>query len=157
MQCGRRNRKWLLRNVSKTDLWARLLSSCHRRLTEDGLQTERPRAAGKQHLYAALEAPSVGSTHVRQEGSGWLTDGDDHSQNSHCQVLAQEEMLASSWRGRTRERRVRKDGVAREVKSEKAYGMKKKIIIIMWEIEWKIKQGRQDGRAGGGGGGGGGR
>lgn len=32
----------------------------------------------------------------RQEDCGGLTNGDDHSQHGHRQILAQEEMLASS-------------------------------------------------------------
>lgn len=39
----------------------------------------------------------------RQWSFGWLTNWDDHSQNSYCQVLAQKEILASSCRDRLNE------------------------------------------------------
>lgn len=150
MQCGRRNRKWLLRNVSETDLWARLLSSCHSRLTVSGLQTDRPRAAGKQQLYAALEASSVDAhTQTRrlrvtyrwgwplpkQPLSGSRPGGNARFQLKRERWNKGDKSEKTAWRERLR---------VREVWDEKNE--------IMWEIEWKIKQGRQDGGVGGGGG-----
>ncbi len=127
------HKKWLQRNISEEDLRARLLSSCHSRVSVNGLQTEWPWAAGRQQLYAALQVFSADAqTHTDRNSAGWLTDGDDHSQNSHCQVLAQEEMLASSWRERWNGRGVRardgKDSGVREDESEKPYGIKKKCV-----------------------------
>lgn len=72
MQCGsnvRHTKKMTSRNLSEEDLWARLLSSCHSRVRVNGLQTERLEGAGRQQLYAALQAFNVdGHTQKRKLG-----------------------------------------------------------------------------------------
>lgn len=50
------HKKGLLRNIGKEALLARLLLSCHSRVSGNELQTEMLWAAGRQQLYAALQA-----------------------------------------------------------------------------------------------------
>lgn len=78
----------------------------------------------------------------RQWSFGWLTNWDDHSQNSYCQVLAQEEILASSCRGRLNETEElewedEKTAEWERIRVRKRMGLKKN----GWEIEWAIRRG----------------
>lgn len=69
----------------------------HRRSTAEG---QCQHSGHRQQVDSSLTQTPSGRTDTKQEKERrQLTDGDDHPQHSHSQVLAQEEMFAASWGG----------------------------------------------------------
>lgn len=64
--------------------------------------SDRRQAAAGGHAASHNPAGLDGWTdgHNQEKEGRRLTDGDDHPQDSHGQVLAHEEVFATSWRGK---------------------------------------------------------